>query len=92
MIGLFACETAQLGKIEALNLENIVVEKGSINPTRYYFGHLMLRKQQDGQYIVNLASNESILYQRNTVANPSCYVTLGGSYFGYMPHTDDDCR
>ncbi|HXG06830.1 MAG TPA: hypothetical protein VNI77_05840 [Nitrososphaera sp.] len=75
-----------VGKIEALNTENVVVKNGAINPIRYCFGHPMLKKDQNsGHYVVDLASNELTLYQRDMVPNPSYYVTLGGWHFGYMP-------
>lgn len=82
---------SDLGKIEALNVENVVVKNGSMSPTRYCFGHPMLRKEQhSGHYIVDLASSELSLYQRDMVPNPSHYVTLGGWYFGYMPKQDNN--
>lgn len=81
----------ELGKIEALNIENVVVKNGAINPTRYYFGHSMLKKEQhSGHYMVDLASSELTLYERNIVPNPSYYVTLGGWYFGYIPQQHDN--
>lgn len=87
---VFLQDGLELGKIEALNTENIVIKKGAINPTRYYFSHCMLKKEQSGHYIIDLTSSESVLYQRDMVPNPSYYVTLGGSYFGYMPHIDEE--
>ncbi|GEM_PF-3616013 len=80
-----------LGKIEALNVENVVVKNGAINPIRYYFGHPMLKKEHhSGHYVVDLASSELTLYQRDTVPNPSYYVTLGGWHFGYMPKQNNN--
>ncbi|HEX7031980.1 MAG TPA: hypothetical protein VF172_03170 [Nitrososphaera sp.] len=82
-----------LGKIEALNIENIVVNNGAIKPIRYYFGHPMLRKEHyTGHYVVDLASNELTLYQRDMVPNPSYYVTLGGWHFGYMPKQHNNSK
>lgn len=80
----------ELGKIEALNVENVVIKKGAINPTRYYFGHSMLKKHHSGNYVVDLVSSELILYKRDMVPNPSYFTTLGGSYFGYLPHRDEE--
>ena len=79
---------SELGKIEALNAENVVIKKGSIKPTRYYVGHSMLQKQYSGHYMIDLASSELPLYERQMVPNPSHYLTLGCS-FAYMSYRNE---
>jgi hypothetical protein len=78
-------DDSELGKIEAVNIENVVIKKGTVKPRRYYVGHSMLKRQESGHFNIDLAGSESSLYERNIVPNPSYYVTLGGSYFAYMP-------
>jgi hypothetical protein len=81
---------SEAGKIEAINRDKIVIKNGSLRTTRYYVDHSMLEKKVDGHFVLQMTKVELLLFRREMVPNPSCYVTLGGSYFGYMPHIDQD--
>ena len=82
-------DDSELGEIEALNAQNVVIKNGSIKPKRYYVGYSMLQKRDNGHFVIDLAKSELPLYERQTVPNPSHYLTLGCS-FAYMSRADEE--
>jgi hypothetical protein len=84
----YSSDGSQVGKVEAVNKNFIVLKKGIIKPKRYYVPHSVLKGSDGSELFLDLPLYEiRSLYSRNEVPNPANFATLGGSlsYMGYPP-------
>jgi hypothetical protein len=87
---VFLVDNTELGKIEAVNQDSIVIKTGSLRAKRYYIIHNMLRRKKDAEnynnshLFLDLVSDEITLYESSIIPNPNAFVTLGTSY-KYIP-------
>jgi hypothetical protein len=90
-------EQKSLGKIAAINDSWVVIKRGSLNPTWYYFGHGVIRRPKPNLQIrdrdyyfarslfVDMSLDEAALYASTLAPDPNHYATLGVSDLVYDP-------
>ncbi len=70
----------ELGKVEAVNEEHVVVKKGLINVQRYYIPHSYVKGTDGNEILLKLTRSETEPFIRNNkIPNPANYTTYGGS-------------
>ncbi len=96
---VFLIDYNELGRIEAVNKNTIVIKRGSFRLKRYYItpnmlmvkstktktsNHRIRYPEKNDNLFLDLVFDEAKLYQSNRIPNPNVFATLGTSY-RYMP-------
>lgn len=96
---VFLADNNELGRIEAVNADSIVIKRGSFRAKRYYIrplmliarnaktttnSHLSCYHEKYGNLFLDLVFDEVTLYKSNRIPNPNIFATLGTSY-RYIP-------
>lgn len=84
---VFSKDEVELGKIEAVNKDFVVVKKGAFNAKRYYIFHSFVKGTDGKEVWLKIPSDEAAKYRNDDkIPNPANFTTLGSmSHMAYPP-------